>query len=96
MGPRSLWPIVPARRNRRRSGDVTEHAYDHAALRRRQFRDAGSRIEMLSRLPDLIIGCGSDEELLVRVAGVLLQATPSASRSSRLMTTTDVCCRTAA
>ena len=61
------------------TGDVTEHAYDHAALRRRRFRDAGSRIEMLSHLPDLILGCGSDEELLVRVASVLLQATPSAS-----------------
>ncbi len=60
-------------------GDVTEHAYDHVALRRRRFRDAGSRIEMLSHLPDLILGCGSDEELLVRVASVLLQATPSAS-----------------
>lgn len=61
------------------SGDVTEHAYDLAALRRRRFRDAGSRIEMLSHLPDLILGSGSDEELLVRVASVLLQATPSAS-----------------
>ncbi len=60
-------------------GDVTEHAYDHAALRRRRFRDAGARIEMLSHLPDLILGCGSDEELLVRVASVLLQATPAAS-----------------
>jgi adenylate cyclase len=60
-------------------GDVTEHAYDHAALRRRHFRDAASRIEMLSRLPDLITSSGSDEELLVRVTSVLLQATPSAS-----------------
>lgn len=60
-------------------GDVTEHAFDHATLRRRHFRDAASRIEMLSRLPDLITSSGSDEELLVRVTGVLLQATPSAS-----------------
>jgi adenylate cyclase len=59
--------------------DVTEHAYDLAALRRRHFRDAGSRIEMLSRLPDLIASSGSDEELLVRVTSVLLQATPSAA-----------------
>lgn len=60
-------------------GEVTEHAYDHAVLRRRHFRDAAARIEMLSRLPDLITSSGSDEELLVRVTGVLLQATPSAS-----------------
>ena len=61
------------------SNDVTEHAYDHALLRRRHFRDASSRIEMLSRLPDLITSSGSDEELLVRVTSVMLQATPSAS-----------------
>lgn len=59
--------------------DVTEHAYDHAALRRGHFRDAASRIETLSRLPDLITSSGSDEELLVRVTSVLLQATTSAS-----------------
>lgn len=59
-------------------GDVTEHLYDHAALRRGKFRDASSRIEMLSRLPDLITRAGSDEELLVRVTSVLMQATPSA------------------
>lgn len=60
-------------------GEVTEHAYDLAALRRRHFRDAGSRIEMLSRLPDLITSSTSNEELLVRVTSVLLQANPSAS-----------------
>ena len=61
------------------AGGVTEHAFNHAALRRRHFRDAASRIEMLSRLPDLITSSGSDEELLVRVTSVLLQATPAAS-----------------
>lgn len=60
-------------------GDLTEHAFDHAALRRRHFRDTSTRIEMLSRLPDLITSSGSDEELLVRVTSVLLQATPAAS-----------------
>ena len=59
--------------------NVTSHAYDQAALRRRNFRDTASRIEMLSRLPDLISSSGSDEELLVRVTSVMLQATPSAS-----------------
>jgi adenylate cyclase len=59
--------------------EVTEHAFDHLALRRRNFRDAASRIEMLARLPDLIASSTSDEELLVRVTSVLLQATPSAS-----------------
>ena len=59
--------------------DLTEHAFDHAMLRRRHYRDAASRIEVLSRLPDLITSSGSDEELLVRVTSVLLQATPLAS-----------------
>ncbi len=60
-------------------GDVTEHSYDLEELQRRRFQDSGSRIEMLSHLPDLILGSGSDEELLVRVTSVLLRATPSAS-----------------
>ena len=59
--------------------DLTEHAFDHAMLRRRNFRDAAARIEMLSRLPDLITSSIGDEELLVRVTSVLLQATPVAS-----------------
>ena len=42
----------------------------------------GSRIEMLSHLPDLILGSESDEELLVRVASVLLRATPCCFGSS--------------
>ncbi len=58
---------------------LTEHEFDHAILRRRNFRDAASRIEMLTCLPDLITSSSSDEELLVRVVRVLLQATPSAS-----------------
>ena len=60
-------------------GAITEHAYDHALLQRHRFRDSSGRIEMLSRLPDLIMSSGSDEELLVRVARVLLQATPEAT-----------------
>ncbi|MDG2222942.1 MAG: adenylate/guanylate cyclase domain-containing protein [Rubripirellula sp.] len=71
--------------------DVTEHAYDHAALRRRHFRDAASRIEVLSRLPDLITNSGSDEELLVRVIRVMLQAIPSASAVAIVAVSADDC-----
>lgn len=59
--------------------DLTEHEFDHVLLRRRSFRDAAGRIEMLTRLPDLITSSVSDEELLVRVTNALLQATPAAS-----------------
>ncbi len=78
--------VDPASVNRT---DVTEHAFDHMLLRRRHFRDAASRIDMLSRLPDLITGSQSDDELLVRVTGVLLQATPSASAVSIVAVTPD-------
>ncbi len=71
--------IRPGASDSSANGDVTEHAYDHAILRRRHFRDAASRIEMLSRLPELITSSGSDQELLVRVTSVLLQSTPAAS-----------------
>ncbi|EMI16244.1 adenylate/guanylate cyclase [Rhodopirellula maiorica SM1] len=61
------------------SENVTQHAYDYTVLRRRHFRDANSRIDMLSRLPDLITSAETDEELLVRMTNVLLQATPAAT-----------------
>ncbi|TWU05559.1 adenylate/guanylate cyclase domain-containing protein [Stieleria varia] len=69
----------PGASEMRHVGEMTEHAFDHAALQRRHFRDASTRIDMLSRLPDLITSSGSDQELLVRVTSVLLQATPAAS-----------------
>lgn len=59
--------------------EVTEHAFDREALRRQRFRDAPKRIDMLSRLPDLISGSNSDSELFVRVVGMMLQATPGAT-----------------
>ena len=64
--------------------DVTENVYDHVALRRRHFRDVNARIDVLTRLPDLIASSESDQELLVRVTSVLLQSTPSAEAVSIL------------
>lgn len=64
--------------------DVTENVFDHVALRRRHFRDVNSRIDVLTRLPDLIASSDSDQELLVRVTSVLLQSTPSAEAVSIL------------
>ena len=66
--------------------DVTENVFDHIALRRRRFRDVGARMDVLTRLPDLIAGSESDQELLVRVTSVLLQSTPSAEAVSMLST----------
>lgn len=64
--------------------DVTENVFDHVALRKRHFRDVSSRIDVLTRLPDLIASSHSDQELLVRVTSVLLQSTPSAATVSIL------------
>ncbi|TWU45637.1 Adenylate cyclase 2 [Novipirellula aureliae] len=61
------------------SRSLSEHAYNHTELRERKFRDGASRIEMLTFLPDLITSSEADEELLVRMTNVLLQATPSAT-----------------
>ena len=69
--PRQPTPEVPA--------DLTQHAYDSQHLRRNPFRDAGQRIDVLGRLPDLITSSSSDEELWVRVASVLMQGISSAS-----------------
>lgn len=64
------WPV---------GGEVTEHLYDRAELSRRDFRDVATRIELLARLPDLISGSASEDELLVRVTSLLRQATPQAA-----------------
>ena len=58
---------------------MTENVFDHVALRRKHFQDVNARIDVLTRLPDLIASSESDNELLVRVTSVLLQSTPSAS-----------------
>lgn len=57
---------------------VTEQTYSAAALSRLRFRDAPGRIAMLSRLPDIIAGSGSDAELLVRLVSLLLSGIPAA------------------
>jgi adenylate cyclase len=67
--------------------DVTESVFDHVALRRRHFQDVNARIDVLTRLPDLIASSESDEELLVRVTSVLLQSTPAATSVSILAAT---------
>ncbi len=61
------------------SGEVTEMAFAESALRQKNFYDSQARIELLARLPDLVAGSVSDDELFARVTDVLLRATPSAS-----------------
>ncbi len=57
----------------------TELTYAPGQLRKARFRDADQRIDVLSRLPEIISGSTSDEELCARVVNVLLQGIPRAS-----------------
>lgn len=57
---------------------MTEHSYAPAQLRQARYRDADRRIEVLSRVPEIISSSSSDEEMCVRVVNVLLQGIPQA------------------
>jgi adenylate cyclase len=58
---------------------TAEQTYSAAYLRGHHFRDAGRQIEVLGRLPDLIAGAATDQELFIRVINVLLTGVPRAS-----------------
>lgn len=77
--PERLPTPVPDPMEASTSGEVTEMAFAQAALQQRNFYDSQARIELLARLPDLVAGSVSDEELFARVTDVLMRATPSAS-----------------
>jgi adenylate cyclase len=57
---------------------VTEQAFSAAQLNRTRFRDAEGRIEMLSKLPDIISGSSTEAELIVRLDNLLLNGIPLA------------------
>ncbi len=68
----------PGTREPNHPGEVTEHVVDQHRLSSKRYRDSDARIDMLSRLPDLVAGSETDDELLVRVTDVLMRATPGA------------------
>lgn len=49
-----------------------EHTYSSQDLQRIRFRNADHRIDVLSRLPDVISGAATDSELFVRLVNMLL------------------------
>ena len=59
-----------------------EQAFSAAELRRIAFRNANERIEILSRLPDLIKGATSDSELFVRLVNLVLSGVPRADAAA--------------
>jgi adenylate cyclase len=56
-----------------------EQTYSAQALERVRFRNADQRIEVLSRLPDIISGAVNESELFVRLVSMLLAGIPRAS-----------------
>ena len=62
----------PGTREPNPAGEVTEHIFDQQRLSSKRYRDSDARIDMLSRLPDLVAGSETDDELLVRVTDVLM------------------------
>ncbi|MBC8868555.1 MAG: adenylate/guanylate cyclase domain-containing protein [Planctomycetes bacterium] len=57
---------------------VTERTFSAQYLKDLRFRDADERIEVLSRIPEIISSAASDEEMFVRLLSVLLSGIPHA------------------
>ncbi len=57
---------------------LTERAFSPQQLKQIRFRNADQRIEVLSRLPEIIKGATSEQEMLIRVVNVLLTGLPMA------------------
>ncbi len=56
---------------------AAEQTFSADQLKQLRFRNADQRIDVLSRIPEIISGAASDEELWVRLTNVLLCGIPS-------------------
>ncbi len=65
-----------------------EQAFSAAELRRIAFRNANERIEILGRLPDLIKGATTDNELFVRLVNLALSGVPRADAAALVVADT--------
>lgn len=59
-----------------------ERTFTVEELRRRPYRQADQRIDVLSRLPDIIGGSSSDNEMFVRLVNLLLSGVPRATAAA--------------
>ncbi len=57
----------------------SEQTFSAHLLRQSRYRDADRRIEVLGRVPEIISGSSSDEELCARIVNVLLLGIPEAT-----------------
>ncbi len=58
---------------------ANERAYSPAFLHSLNYRDADHRIEVLSRLPDVIAGAATDGELSIRLISLIMSGIPRAT-----------------
>lgn len=61
---------------------VQQQSFSAQYLRQVQFRNPDRRIEVLSRLPDVISGAAGDTELVVRLVSMLLAGVPRADAAA--------------
>jgi len=61
---------------------VQQQSFSAQYLRQVQFRNPDYRIEVLSRLPDVISGAAGDQELVVRLVSMLLAGVPRADAAA--------------
>lgn len=61
---------------------VTEQTFSPEYLKQLAFRNADQRIQVLSRLPEMIEGASSDRELLTRLVNVLLSGVARANAAA--------------
>lgn len=61
---------------------VQQQSFSAQYLRQVPFRNPDHRIEVLSRLPDVISGAAGDEELFVRLVSMLLAGVPRADAAA--------------
>jgi adenylate cyclase len=61
---------------------ANERTFHAEELRQRPYRQADQRIEVLSRLPDIISGSATDSEMFVRLVNLLLSGVPRATAAA--------------
>lgn len=61
---------------------LTEQVFSPGYLQRVPFRDANRRIELVSRLPEIISGAANDAELYVRVVNILMSGVERATAAA--------------
>lgn len=67
------------------SSSFAEHIFDPGELNEYRISDAGRRLELLSRLPDVVAASPDDEQLAAELARLLLQAIPRASGAALII-----------